>query len=107
MKVMNCNNINNNKINKDFLYTTLLLDTEAEGHVINDKSLIGQQDLSKAYLITGWDDASHGNIYSYAGINPVFGVMIYDGRCPVTILSYTRLKEDFNRVWKGPNSDCY
>ena len=53
MKVMICNNINNNKINKDFLYTTLLLDTEAEGHVIKDKSLIGQQDLSKAYLITG------------------------------------------------------
>ena len=54
-----------------------MLDTEAEGHVINDKSLIGQQDLSKAYLITGCDNDSHGNIYSYAGVNPLFGLMIY------------------------------
>ena len=106
MKVVKCTNTttnNNNKLNIVFLNMTLLLDTEAKGHVTNDKTLIGQQDLSKAYLITGWDDASHGNTYSYAEINPLFGLMIYDERCPVTILSYTKLKEDFKRVWGQPN----
>ena len=84
----------------------LRLDTQADGSVTNDKSLINGGMVARQVRISGWDGKSSEECHQTI-ITPYLGELTYVAEATGTLLAYSEMLHNFIMTWSVDGKRCH